>query len=832
MVKYEKVFTIVQAVIPLKIVIVFSVYQRRKGLLGNFLVYGDHGGGKSFLTNTFAKKTFIPGTFTLLDRTTDAADQTDQNVHDEIRGYNEAPEEFVSESAAKKKPEKVNLKKNAMTEGTTSVKSLEFKDVAGYGKLRGARQSTQALDITEIYCSNTHPDDNALLSRFHAHLMLQPKIPTNEMKFKVSPEDKKEAINDFRVNQFFSCWLEKAMACFAIPCREPFMGLFNDISSRMIDALKDWDIIDGFKNVDRALEIMAHTARELTKERAVMQVYNIEGGKHYGKQFQPEQLTDIAPYLWCDTEITLLTWTLHSSDWIKDEFMTVLQAMCKVVLNEKYDSTKTPYQYFQEDVEGRIKFKTDRNYNHSPEVDGKSNRFVKDLNKLQIDGESFDDICREISAHTAQDGHYMTPTDVGGTLRKLSKRSFTPRVGASGRNGYTKRLFADTLTKNHRCTRVHKKSLTRNGFKRDLEPMMMEMLCTVYLPVCQRIKGLEPHVYRDMVTLFETEIISGYFKDDNKLDWILLYLCNDTELSLPTLRNTIDCLKEQELSREDMTRVLNAFTDLNLEHGSEDIYQEVPGLSFLYAKFILYALDKEWIMEKTNPRTDYLKVPIIREGVPFPHFASEDDIETLGGSADHTITICDLSQKKRICFSPMAIDLFDKQSIVDAFIYATLCRTTQPRKYLLGWVDDRDVSRLKTLTLTKEFIEQRVQEFDADSPPDAVSRAEGIPFKRRGYREQSVHTMLYGIKEAKGRQETLKKNIEVVPDLDKWAAEQQAEICGLDQPLAINDYDNYTGETGTINYPEEQIQDKMRHSLENWAPNKTTKNSRKIARIK
>jgi hypothetical protein len=825
MVQYEKVFTIVQAVIPMKIVIVFSVYRRQKGLLGHFLVYGDAGGGKSFLTNEFARDRFIPGTFELLDRLTDSADQTDMNVIDEIRGFNEVPEHLVSEEAGRKKPDAVNAKKSHLTEGGGSIRTYKEVDLGGaMGKVRGARVSKQILNYTEICCSNTHPDDGALMSRYHMHLMLQPKIPTNEMdNDDVDPEEDQTVTDNFRVNQFFSCWIEKAMTCYAIPCRKPFMKLFKDISARMIQVLKDWDIVNP-KNVDRPLSIMTHTARELTKERAKMLTYDVKGAVHYGKQFDPRQLTDLAPHLWCDTEITLLTWTLHSSDWIKDEFSNVLQAMCKVVLNEAYDVKKTPYQYYQMDVDGKIKFKTDRNFSHSPE-DGKLNRYYIDLNNLQIDGENHAAIAREISSHT---NPYMPPIDVLGTLKKMSRHSFTPRVGANGRNGYTKRVLCDNLKNVHRASMAMKTRLSRKYYKGAVDALVIEYAQTIKLDVCKRITDLPDYAYRDAHAVRTHEKLREIFKTE--LDWVIIHLHNDDDIiTLKSLPLTLMKLRhETQLSQEDMRRVVNAFEDITVQH-SHDVFAEVEGLTYPYARFILFALENGWIAEKDNLETRYLKIPMVKERVPFPRYASEDDLDTLSkGSSDHTISIVDMSQKKRICFSPMAIELYDKQVILDAFIFATLCKTMRPGKYLLGWSDPRDDSRLQTLDITKEFIEDRCRQFDMDSPEGAVSRFEGIPFKRRGYREKSTHTMMYGIEKARTVVHKRDKNIEIVADLDKWAAEQQARKCKLDEAPNVH----YMGAVGDINYPEEQIQDKIRHSMENWVPNASTKNTRNIARIR
>lgn len=174
MAQYEKFGKIVQPIIPFKLRGCFSVYQRRMGqLLYNFNLYGGGGSGKSFSTIGFFEKMAIPGgTFVTFDKLTNAADQTDEPVDDEIRGQHEMDETYVSAEHGRRQPEKVNLKKSAMTSGTLSLKVFEFQTIAGVpGKFRCGRTVIQAQNFTEVTCSNTVPDDTALGSRFHNVLL-------------------------------------------------------------------------------------------------------------------------------------------------------------------------------------------------------------------------------------------------------------------------------------------------------------------------------------------------------------------------------------------------------------------------------------------------------------------------------------------------------------------------------------------------------------------------------------------------------------------------------------------------------------------------------------
>jgi len=283
MAQYEKFGKIVQPIIPFKVRGCFSVYQRRMNqLLYNMNLYGGGGSGKSFSAIGFLEKMAIPGTFIIYDRVTDAADQTDQSVDDEIRGQHEMDETFVNADQGKKKPDKVNSKKSALTSGQLSLKTFEYQTIAGIpGKFRCARTVVQSQNYTEATCSNTVPDDTALGSRYHNVLLGDSNIPIHEMQYDVPAEAKKGNLDDFRVNQFVSFWTEKAMAIYAIPCRSPFMGLFTDISARMIDSLRSWGALPKGDQVQRSLDLMLPMARQLTIDKAIVLTFHTRGGKYW-----------------------------------------------------------------------------------------------------------------------------------------------------------------------------------------------------------------------------------------------------------------------------------------------------------------------------------------------------------------------------------------------------------------------------------------------------------------------------------------------------------------------------------------------------------------------
>jgi hypothetical protein len=790
-------------------------------------LYGSHGGGKSHSTVSFLAKFCIPGTFKVIDRCTGAADQTDQSVFDEIRGQHEMDEAFVNSKHGEKNKDKVNMKKSSMTSGAITVKTLEFVNVPGYGRLRGNRELTQAQNYTEVTCSNTRPSEDAIGSRFHNVLLGESKIPVEQMNFEIDTADKKNTVTDFRVTQFLSCMFEKAMSFFAVPCRQPFMGLFNDISVRMVDALRAWGAMEDDQTVSRSLEIMTPMARELVVEKAMLLTFHTKGAPHYGKKYRHEYLIDAAPYAYCDLNILLLTWNLHSSDWIKSDFGNVLRAMYRVVRNREWDNSKTLYEYYQQDYENKIHFKKSKNWAFDQKNDGGRNKHFIDLNYFELNGK-LPEIARAVADRT---NPHLKANDVEALLNAMAGKTFRPRAGANNRNGYTRQIPIDDLAV-HKGIWVQKKVLNLAGFKGAIKTYVSE----VYLLY---LKDLFPeedcyanikHLLGDPMEMFVCYLSGRCYRFDNEGK------LNLTEGDLPNI------------SLDEMTMIVKSFAGVNYSH-IKDPYKDIPDLTPADCAIILHGMKNGKIRKHGDIVNHYLKIGIRTDQnlVEFPRYYSESDIPMINDvnvsemeSEFYHHQILNLVEiiptQKKVTFSPMAIELFDKDIILDAFIDATLCKSTKPGKRLLGWVDDNDSSKFKTIKLSKELIDQKVKEFDDNSPNNAVMRANGIPFIRRGFIEESAKAFLYGVER---KEVEIQKSIETVEDLDRWAATKQHLICGrpFDEPVRDPEwikanYKKEKGLVGKIDYPNQIIRDKLHQSAIHWDPNSAAKRSkgRQIAR--
>jgi len=555
--------------------------------------------------------------------------------------------------------------------------------------------------------------------------------------------------------------------------------------------------------VTRSIQIMRLMARQLTIERAIMQTWFIEGAPHYQKPFHPSQVTDVAQHLWCDEETTLFVWTLHSSDFIKEEHEIVLRTMCKMGLRGKdWNPQMTPYQYFQSGQE--MSFKRDRNWNHVPETDQRANRYTNDFNYLEMRGNSQEELISSISASTPPNQH-LTKVDVTGVLAALSKRTFCPAP-----HGYESGLLADDMVKNHRGVRRLREIVTRETVQDVIKQIAAHMNETILEPVALRIQGLEPIRRRNRSVVLSDALFVGV----TNYNLLLIYLTPDEPLTVES----------------NLTRVAQAIDErgpVNLERVQRHLFATgMPNhITAGQVKVLEFALDRGWLLDRVRPEeSHFIEIPVIREKVDFYHFASEADVPRM--RADQELSVVYM-EKKRICFAPMALVGLDKRVVLDAFVYASMCATTAPGKRLLGWTDPSDPTKFQTVYWDEEFIRRKCEAFDSDLPEGGVSRFEGIPFKRREYAEKNLRAFLQPTDEPK-----IQSNIEVIRDLNKWAATQQHLICGLGVhvPVVTRDAQYYSGPVGTVDYPKGIIDEQFYNAKKNWMPNEASRNSRHIAR--
>lgn len=810
----------------------FTVYRQRKPgrQLPNIGIHGAHGDGKSSILDYFSNLS-IPGTFMVISRSTDAADQTDVPVHDEIRGTHEAEEAFIDSRVAKRHANKVNMKKTALSEGKVTVKRYEDKQVPGGGKLHGFRISTQATEYSEITLSNSIPDDTALASRSHNILLVKSSIPFEEWKHNLSKKKVRKVIDVFRVNQFLCMMLYKAMMVYAVPCREPFMKLFHDISAKICECLREWGILHESFVAGRAIDIMEQTACQKTIERACVLTWHVKGAPHHGKPFHPDQMDDAAPVAYCTSAITLETWTAHASDVIKPEYESVLRASALCMLNREYDVEKTPLDYYFEDYQNKISWKRDRDYTYH-RGDKDRNLFLLDLNYFEFNG-TLEQVAMQIAERT-ENPHLRTPV-VQNILESMSKRSFVPHFTSNGRNGYARGQSLRDLEEYHKGKLMNKEKLTPNNYISSILALCSEISPVFVFGILQKINTLQPFEYRTFSQGMEILKVLGPIE----IVFLHLLFLDDPTIRVETVGDLQELSKTSKTITEQQRQLILSCFNFTLQE-----QRALPGnYCYRYGRVILYLISQDKILHPNSKKSNYLLRNKIRDENGYPHFACEQDIPMLGNipmgqKGKNAIQIVDLSRKGRVCISPLAIEQFNKNIILDAFNFSTISNKSKPAKYILGWTEEADPTKLKTMTLTNDLIQQGIKDIDDARPQNAIARSQGVAFKRREYISDQERVFLYGSMNPEDEQdEQCKAPIEIVGNIDEWAALQQHNICGrpASEPVRTPEWlrENYKGPIGNMDYPHGIISQRVAEAETKWVLNSVSsyKHSRNLIRI-
>lgn len=191
----------------------------------------------------------------------------------------------------------------------------------------------------------------------------------------------------------------------------------------------------------------------------------------------------------------------------------------------------------------------------------------------------------------------------------------------------------------------------------------------------------------------------------------------------------------------------------------------------------------------------------------------EQDVSSMSaGGITKKIPAVDLTEinQRKLHFHANAVQIFNQSVIQRAIVAAITCSTTRIGKYLLGFADIEDASRVSVLTFTEEAREDVIARFDAEmqyqvaadgsliytGPMDEdhrpVSRRQGISFNNRAALHKSEGTYVSQTQWApkkKGDEswkdkyangvKLMSKTRDIVCDLDYESAARQHLACGL-----------------------------------------------------
>lgn len=826
----EKILKIVRTMTAFKCEGLFSVARGvfYTELRFNYILYGEKGEGKSVSGPKYTKKMCVKGTVIKISRKTAASEQTDVGMFDEIQVEEEMDQAYVDPKVAERQVEKVNIKKDAMTTGEVNTRVYKEIVVAGKGKFRGFRDVNTAHNYVTMATTNAADvSDNAIASRYYKDTITHSNIPTNELKFKINSDDKREVMQNFQVFQSLTYWIEKAIAAGVIS--EPNMDLWDRVSDRMLSYLNETGVTDMGRNA-RIKEITSNMARVMVFKKAYILGYCIRGAPFFGRPFDPEtHLPELQRYFYADTELVLFVWTMLSNEVVPDKYAKILDAAQKVVrsTNKTWDIDQSTYDVFCNDIKGIIKWRTKPNPAWD-KSDGTLNRRLLDLNYMSIEG-SLDSVSQQISTHTE-----YSWKDVRGALIRMSGVSLPPNI--NGRNGYGY-MPEDDLKKYHRVKVVPKTVLKRDTLESTIRDYALTIKDDMIRDVVRHIDGVQ-----NVDEICSTpKACSEYFSkryDMGAVDIVFLYLTRDKwKTHEDGLKTTLAEMEGWTYNDAVMRNVFNSIDNLTIYPDSDLVQVSRENLTYKMMTIVIHGLKEGYFYQAgTNQTTSRVKTRRLSTDQVFGGYPSESDIPMLLGNdandandpGNNVLPIVDLTDKKCISFCPLFIGLFDKNLILEAFRFAVMCGTTRPGKYITGWPTAQDMSKVDTLSWTQEYINSSVREFNQDADPDAENRENGIPFKLRGYVDDEANKFLRS-------RSTLKKNIELIDDLDNWSATIQHVQCGFsfDDPVrtpqyVMEQYKKAEGHIGSSDYPKSLIRVQEQHQKKNWAPNGVRKKRFKL----
>lgn len=407
----------------------FSCYDAFMAELSyNQMIYGRFDVGKTHTAiNILIGFSTIPGTITEQPLATKASDTTHKHCHDEIIAIDECPEWIVSDIEAKKNPDLVNKEKVKMTRGRLVQKTFVWIDLPNGRKLRWNEDIVTDHKKALVLVSNHPPESKkALSSRMHRFIMKQPKISPSDMKGFVDENLKNDTKLYLHINQFLSAFAKKMAACGGI-LPEVEMELFDDISSRVIDYLKQTKSIS-HDSGPRSLEIMKPFLRQLIYKMAIRYAFDFEWSANYGRKFSFDQIPAIQPFLYATVSQIWFVWTACASEWINDDYCNVLRAMVQEACPEWIEGQSTSYHIYENDVHGHVNFKVFANQVPPPngnDVEASQNKFMIDINYMCLDGTE-DSIAQQVAQHT---NPRLEPDQVKTIFKRLSEIQKQPEDG-------------------------------------------------------------------------------------------------------------------------------------------------------------------------------------------------------------------------------------------------------------------------------------------------------------------------------------------------------------------------------------------------------------------
>lgn len=370
----------------------FSCYRwSPKQLAFNLLLHGKFDTGKTYTAITMlVRLTCINGTVLPFVSQTKAADTTLRHFYDVIFASDEVSQHKVSQKEAEKNPDITNKDKLKMTDRYIAVNVFTYETAPSGDQVRWTRTIHTDHYVSLVEVTNHEVEArSALASRYHRLIVAQPQLEARKLQNDTEMSHLlTSATRDYlNVNQYLSACAYKAIQCYAMV--EPYMGLFHDINSAVLDWLQAQELIS--KDVGaRGLEIMKPYAIQLVIHNAIHCVFDLPGSPMYKQRFTADKIQLLQPFLYCTTDIVWWCWTSLASSWIQENNSNVINAVLRMQRHGfQWPDGTTPYRQYEYDVDGVLPWR------RRPNPSNKGDDLI-DLQYWTLTG-GLDSICKRIA---------------------------------------------------------------------------------------------------------------------------------------------------------------------------------------------------------------------------------------------------------------------------------------------------------------------------------------------------------------------------------------------------------------------------------------------------
>jgi hypothetical protein len=386
-----------------------------KKLAFNLLFHGRYDTGKSYAAIQILMQLIcIDGTVLPYVSQTKAADTTMRHYYDLIIASDEVPQRKVSQAEAEKDPDATNKDKLKMTDRSIGVNVFTYETDPNGNQVRWARtfRTDHFVALVEV-TNHVVEATSALASRYFRLTVAQPRIEARKFQNAdyMSSLLKSDVVGYMNANQYLSALTYKAIQVGIM--KEPHMGLFFDMANCVIDYLQSVNAISRDTGA-RGLEIMVPYAIQMVIHNAIHCAFDLPGSPNYMKEFTPDMIKEVEPFLYCTVDIVWWCWTALASGWIEEMSCNVIESAVRCCGLESWGTSAenmTPYEMYELDINDRIPWRRRRNEKNDKDP-------LIDLQYITFKGNK-EQVAKQIASKS---NPTLDWTDVVGVLNTLTNK--------------------------------------------------------------------------------------------------------------------------------------------------------------------------------------------------------------------------------------------------------------------------------------------------------------------------------------------------------------------------------------------------------------------------